>query len=71
MKLKKKTRRAIDWTASVLVLIGALNWGLVGVFNYNLVEAILGTMSVMSRIVYSVVGLSAVWVLIRNKKFMN
>ncbi len=48
-------------TASyVLVLVGALNWGLVGLFNFDLVAAIFGEMSSLSRLVYTLVGLCAV-----------
>lgn len=43
-----------------LVIIGALNWGLIGMFGFNLVSAIFGDMTVLSRIIYSLVGLSAV-----------
>ena len=43
-----------------LVLIGALNWGLVGTFNFDLVAFLFGEMTVMTRIVYILVGLSAV-----------
>ncbi|MBR2430326.1 DUF378 domain-containing protein [bacterium] len=46
--------------AYVLTLIGALNWGLVGIFGFDLVAAIFGDMTVMSRILYSLVGLSAI-----------
>ena len=49
----------IKYTAYVLVLIGALNWGLIGLFGYNLVGSIFGDMTVMSRIIYALVGLSA------------
>lgn len=45
---------------SALCLIGALNWGLIGLFNFDLVAFIFGTMSVLSRLVYSLVGISAV-----------
>jgi len=45
--------------AFILVIIGALNWGLVGLFAFDLVAAIFGEMSVASRIVYTLVGLSA------------
>ena len=38
--------------------IGALNWGLVGVFQYNLVDQLFGTMTTLSRVVYGLVGLS-------------
>lgn len=50
----------IKYLAYVLTLIGALNWGLVGLFGFNLVAQIFGDMTVMSRITYSLVGLSAI-----------
>ena len=50
----------IKYLAYVLTLIGALNWGLVGLFGFNLVAQIFGNMTVMSRIIYSLVGLSAI-----------
>lgn len=48
----------IVWT---LLAIGGLNWGLVGVFNFDLVAAIFGEMSIFSRIIYTAVGLAAVY----------
>ena len=50
------------WTliAFVLVMIGALNWGLVGLFGWNLVGALFGDMSLISRLIYILVGLAAV-----------
>lgn len=54
---------AIDWVALVLVIVGGLNWGLVGAFDFNLVATIFGDMSVLSRIVYVLVGLSAVYLI--------
>jgi uncharacterized membrane protein YuzA (DUF378 family) len=48
----------------VLVIIGGLNWGLVGLFGFDLVATIFGEMSFLSRIVYDLVGLSAVYLLI-------
>lgn len=50
---------ALKWVAWVLAVIGALNWGLVGLFNFDLVAAIFGEGSVFARAVYSLVGLSA------------
>lgn len=44
----------------ILILVGALNWGLVGLFNFDLVAKIFGEMSTLSRMVYILVGLSAV-----------
>jgi uncharacterized membrane protein YuzA (DUF378 family) len=51
----------LDWLAMSLVIIGGLNWGLVGFFDFDLVAAIFGDMSGISRIVYALVGLSAVY----------
>lgn len=53
--------KVIDTIALLLVIIGALNWGLIGLFNFNLVDAIFGTMSAISRIVYTLVGISGIW----------
>lgn len=44
----------------IILIIGGINWGLVGAFNFDLVAAIFGKMSIISRIVYSLVGLSAI-----------
>ena len=55
---------ALDWVALALVIIGGLNWALVGLFGFDLVAVIFGDMSVLSRIVYTLVGISAVYVLV-------
>ena len=44
--------------ALALTVIGALNWGLIGIFNFNLVDTIFGNMSILSRIIYSLVGIA-------------
>lgn len=59
---------ALDWVALVLVIVGGLNWLLVGLFSFDLVAAIFGDLSVLSRIVYSLVGLSAVYLLVMSFK---
>lgn len=46
--------------ALTLVIVGALNWLLIGVFNFDLVAAIFGTMSAFSRIIYTLVGISGI-----------
>ncbi len=51
----------LDWLAQILLIIGGLNWGLVGLFDVNLVAMLFGEGSVISRIIYIVVGLSALW----------
>lgn len=56
-----KNLTTIDWIALVLVIVGGLNWGLVGFFDFDLVATLFGDMSVLSRIVYGLVGLSAVY----------
>ena len=55
--------RTFYWITLVLLVIGGLNWLLVGLFNFDLVAAIFGDMSVMSRLVYVLVGIAAVCVL--------
>ncbi len=54
----------IDWIALILVIIGGLNWGLVGAFNFNLVTTIFGDMTLLSRVVYIVVGLAALYTIV-------
>lgn len=53
--------KALDIVAAVLLVIGGLNWGLVGAMDIDLVAMLFGEMSVLSRIVYGLVGLSAVY----------
>ncbi len=53
--------KIIDNIALILVIIGAINWGLVGIFDFNLVDTLFGVMSVVSRIVYTLVGISGLW----------
>ena len=48
----------------LLLIVGGLNWGLVGLLNFDLVAAIFGEMSLLSRVVYGLVGLSALWQLV-------
>ena len=58
------TAHKIAWA---LMFIGAVNWGLVGFFDFNLVNATLGSLPVVERIVYAVVGLSAIFSLFSGK----
>ncbi len=53
----------LDWVTVVLVIIGGINWGLVGLFGFDLVAFIFGLMTVLSRIVYILVGLSAIYMI--------
>lgn len=63
--------RGSYWIALVLLVVGGLNWLLVGAFNFDLVAAIFGEMSPASRIVYVLVGLSAIWVLISSMRMRH
>lgn len=55
--------KTLRYIALVLVIIGAVNWGLIGFFKFNLVDSIFGTMSAVSRIIYALVGLSGLYCL--------
>jgi len=59
--MKKLT--ILDWVALVLVIIGAINWGLVGLFNFDLVAGIFGSMTWLSKIIYDLVGLSGLYLI--------
>lgn len=52
----------VDVIALVLLVVGGLNWGLVGLLNWNLVDSLFGAMSMLSKLIYIVVGLSALYV---------
>ena len=53
--------KIIDKIALILVIVGAINWGLIGFFNFNLVAMIFGDMTIFARIIYALVGLSGIW----------
>ncbi len=59
----------IDIIALILVVIGALNWGLVGLFKFDLVATLLGSIPVVQNIVYILVGLSGVWMAVKFASF--
>lgn len=53
--------KIIDKIALVLVIIGAIVWGIIGIFSFNVVDAIFGVGSIISRIIYILVGISGLW----------
>lgn len=53
--------KVVDKIALILIIIGAINWGLIGIFSFDLVAAIFGDMTVISRIIYGLVGVSGIW----------
>lgn len=56
--------RSLNILTLILLIVGGLNWGLVGAFDFNLVSALFGEMSALSRIVYVLVGLAAIYQII-------
>lgn len=58
-----KKLNALDWIALILAIIGGLNWGLVGALDFDLVATLFGDMSAISRVVYIVVGVAALWLI--------
>ena len=59
--LYKTRMNALDWIAMVLMIVGGLNWGLVGLINYDVVATLFGAQTPAARIVYVVVGLAALY----------
>jgi len=56
--------KALNLITLVLVIVGGLNWGLVGLFDFDLVATILGAGSLLARLVYTLVGIAALWQLV-------
>lgn len=71
MARRKAKMAALDWTAYILLLVGGLNWGLVGAFDFNLVEALFGSWDWLVRTVYIAVGVSAVYGLWTARKLVK
>jgi uncharacterized membrane protein YuzA (DUF378 family) len=59
-----KNLNALDWIALVLVIVGGLNWGLVGIFGFDLVAWIFGGVYFIARIIYILVALAAIYMII-------
>ncbi len=53
--------KVLDIVVTILLVIGALNWGLVGFFEFNLVGAIFGEATALTRVIYALVGLSGLY----------
>lgn len=53
----------IHYIALTLVIVGALNWGLVGLFDFNIVTTLFGIHTILTRIVYVLIGLCGVWLI--------
>ena len=63
--------KALTWIAVIVLVIGGINWLLVGAFNFDLVATLFGQMSALSRIVYMLVGLAAIYVAIYSPRLIR
>jgi uncharacterized membrane protein YuzA (DUF378 family) len=61
VKVEGEVMKSLNLTTLVLVIVGGLNWGLVGLFRWDLVAALFGPGTLVSRVIYVLVGLSALW----------
>ena len=57
-------RNWLDVVCLILIIIGAVNWGLIGFFNLDIISVIFGNMSMISRIIYAVVGIAGIYSLV-------
>ena len=55
--------KTIDYIALILVIIGAINWGLIGFLGFDLVRVVFGDMTLVSRIIYAVIGICGLYAL--------
>ena len=58
---KEYIMKGLDYTVLTIVLIGAINWGLIGFFDFDLVSTLFGQMSLLTRIIYAVVGIGGLY----------
>jgi uncharacterized protein len=63
--------KALNWVTFVLVIVGGLNWGLVGLSGFDLIAAVFGDASFLSRLVYDLVGLSAIYMAVMGGQMMS
>lgn len=57
-------RNWLDIVALILIIIGAINWGLIGFFRFDLIASLFGQLSAISRIIYAIVGIAGIYSLI-------
>lgn len=55
--------KTLNCFALTIVIVGAINWGLIGLFNFNLVAFLFGSMTLISRIIYALVGLCGLYLI--------
>ena len=66
-----KKMGGLDWVAFILVIVGGLNWGLVGLFQVDVVASVFGDMTSVARVVYTLVGLGALYMLVGAGKMKD
>jgi uncharacterized membrane protein YuzA (DUF378 family) len=67
MERVQEMMKSLDVITLFFVVLGALNWGLVGIFSFDLIATIFGDMSVLSRIVYTLIGVAGIYQLSQFK----
>lgn len=55
-----KHLNVFDWVALILLVIGGINWGMIGIFNVDLVSGLFGVTTILTRIIFVMVGLAAI-----------
>jgi uncharacterized protein len=58
-----------DWIFLSIVIVGAINWGLVGLINFDIIATIFGKMTWISRVIYGLVGLAGIYVIFLTEMF--
>lgn len=61
----------VDWIAWVILVIGGLNWGLIGFFSYDVVENVFANLSGFARVVYAIVGIAAIYSIVTVNKWSS
>lgn len=61
----------IEWIVLVLVILGGLNWGVYGIYNYNLIDALFGFGSTIGRTIYDLIGLASIWLIFMVAKLQS
>jgi uncharacterized protein len=59
---------ALDWLSLILVVVGGLNWGLIAVFDFNLIATLFGPLTLTTRVIYLAVGLAALYTIVASMK---
>ncbi len=53
--------KGLHWISVILLIIGGLNWGLIGIFQFNVITTIFGDAAIVTKIIYILIGLSGLW----------